>query len=236
VAFGFVIYGRLPYGRVEAVDGTRVLTTFGHIWFLPLVPEGSYVESTELGPAPRRIPIGHHAGSILAGYLRVWCPVFLAIVLLAMSAGARRSDLTGLPMWTDVVFLVGVMLGAWLLLGRLSAAAKAQRRVYARFAHLPVDVARFSRAQASDLREALDAVLSTEGRALAFGYREAPDPSASWREVALSPHVEHRAYLEAALTRARLEWRFAPRREKRALAGVHARIWAKLAGPGVPAP
>jgi hypothetical protein len=229
VAFGIVIYGSLPYGRVEAVDGTRVLTTFRHIWFLPILPAGSYVESRDFGPPPRRIPIGHHAGSILAGYLRVWCPVFLVFVLLAMSAGVRRSDLTGLPMWTDVVFLIGVLLGAWLLLGRLPAATKAQRRVYRKFAGLPVDVARFSPAQASDLREALAAVLSTEGRGLAAAYRDSPDPCESWREVATSPIVEHRPYLEAALTRARLEWRFAPLREKRALAEVHARIWAKLA-------
>jgi hypothetical protein len=225
------ISGKFPYGRVEAVDGTRVLTTFQHLWFLPILPAGSYVESENFGPPPRRIPIGHHARSILAGYLRLWCPIFLVFVLLEMAAGVRRSDLTGLPMWTDVVFLVGVLVAAWLLLGRLPAAAAAQRRVYGKFAGLPVDVARFSPAQASDLREALATVLSTEGRALAGGYRDGPDPSESWREVALSPRVEHRPYLEAALTRARLEWRFAPRREKRALAEVHARIWEKLARP-----
>jgi hypothetical protein len=235
VAIGFIIHGSLPYGRVEAVDGTRVLTTFRHIWFLPILPAGSYVESTAPGPGPRRIYIGHHAGSILAAYLRVWCPVFLVIVLMAVCAGAQRSDLTGLPMWTDVVFLVVVLLGAWLLLGRLSDDAAAQRRVYARFVGLPVDVARFSPAQASDLREALAIALSTEGRGLVAGYRDGPDPCESWREVALIPTVEHRLYLEAALTRARLEWRFAPRREKHALAEVHARIWAKLRGsPATP--
>jgi hypothetical protein len=93
----------------------------------------------------------------------------------------------------------------------------------------PEACSRFSPAQASDLREVLAAALSTEGRALASGYRDGPDPRESWREVALGPHVEHRPYLEAALTRARLEWRFAPRPERRALAEVHARIGAKLA-------
>jgi hypothetical protein len=229
VAFGFVVFGHLPYGRVETVDGTRVLTTFGHLWFLPLIPSGSYVERAGPGPEPRRIPIGQHGGSILAAYLRVWCPVFFVIDLMGISAGVRQSAVTGLPIWTDLVLLVGAVLGAWLLLGRLSPAMAAQRRVYGKFAGLPVDVARFSPAQASDLREALAAALSTEGRAFATGYRDGPDPRESWREVALSPQVEHRPYLEAALTRARLERRFAPRRERGALADVHARIWAKLA-------
>jgi hypothetical protein len=229
VSLGFVLFGLSPYGRVESVDGTRVLTTFGHLWFLPLIPSGSYVEREGPGPEPRRIPIGQHGGSILAAYLRVWCPILFVIDLMGISAGVRRSAVTGLPIWTDLALLVGVLVGAWLLLGRLSSATAAQRRVYGKFAGLPVDVARFSSAQASDLREVLVAALSTEGRALATGYRDGPDPRESWREVALGPHVEHRPYLEAALTRARLERCFAPRRERRALAEVHARIWAKLA-------
>jgi hypothetical protein len=228
VAFGLLIHGCLPYGRVERIDGTCVLTTFRHVWFLPIFPAGSYVEALGQGGAPRRIPIGSHAGSILAGYLRVWCPVLFLCVGIALLSGAREFVIGSVPIWIDAVVLAAAWLVAWLLLGRVAPTVAAQRRVYARFAGLPVDVARFSRAQAEGLREALATALSTEGRALAAGYRGGPDPTESWRDVALSPMVQHGAYLEAALTRARLESRFAPRRDRRALADVHARIWAKL--------
>jgi hypothetical protein len=138
------------------------------------------------------------------------------------------------PTWVDAAVLIALLVCAWRLVGRISPTVAAQRRVYAKFVGLPADVARYSLAQAEDLRERLAKVLATEGRSLAAGYRDGPDPRDSWREVALNPRVDHAPYLEAALTRARLEYHFAPRRDRRALAEVHARIWQKLAGKSVP--
>jgi hypothetical protein len=228
VAFGIVVYGKHPYGRVERLDGTSVLTTFHYVWFLPLVPAGSYVLGGRDGSRAGAIPIGYHPGSILAGYIRTWAPVLLVCTLLAMAAGADEFVVERVPTWTEAVFLAGVLLCGWLVLGRLSRTVAAQRRVYAKFASLPVDVSRFSKAQAADLREALAAVLSSEGRALVATYRDGPDPCDAWREVALDPVVQHRPYLEAALTRARLESGAAPRGERRAMTEAHARIWGKL--------
>jgi hypothetical protein len=226
VPFGILVNGKLPYGRVERLDGTSVLTTFHHVWFLPFIPAGS--GSYVLDGRGQAIPIGYHAGSVLAAYIRAWVPVLLVCMLIAMASGADEFVVERVPIWADAVFLVGALLCGWLAIGRLSRTTAAQRRVYAKFARLPVDVARFSKAQASDLREALSAVLSAEGKALITTYRDGPDPSQSWREVALAPIVQHRPYLEAALTRARLESAAVPLRERRAMREVHARIWAKL--------
>ncbi len=237
---GFVVYGRRPYGRVERFDGTCVLTTFRHVWFLPILPMGSYVQAIDESQprktpsdthAARVIPIGYHRASILAGYLRTWSVVLLVCTLLALVSGARQFVVSGVPIVVDASFLVGALLCGWLLIGRISPTSAAQRRVYAKFLGLPADVARLSPAQATDLRDVLVAALATEGRALAAGYRGGPDPCESWRELALSPIVQDTAYLEVALTRARLEWQLGPRRERRACAEAHARIWEKLAQP-----
>ena len=90
-------------------------------------------------------------------------------------------------------------------------------------------MARYSRAQAHDLRETLEHVLVEEARGQRLGYRDGQDPRLAWRDIALHDEVRDPKYLEAALTRARLESRWASSRaERRAHAEAHDRIWDKL--------
>jgi hypothetical protein len=226
---GVYFYGQSPYGAVDRVDGTAVVTTFGHFWFLPLVPLGSYVRGSGAGGVPLAIAIGFHLRSVIAGYLRTWCAVLLVLIALGAAAGWREFLVADVPLWVDALVLAAALVAAWSVLGRLSPSAQAQRRIYGKFAGLPVDVAWLSSAQASDLGERLASVLTEEGRALTATYRDGPDPCDAWREVALSPAVDHRPYLEAALTRARLELPRARGPQARALRDAHARIWRKLA-------
>jgi hypothetical protein len=221
-----IIGGKRPYGRVEQFAGTAVVTTFSHIWFLPIFPEGSYVES-----ASGRVPIGHHVRSIAAGYLRTWGTVCLVWFVVAIAFGATEIVVPGVPAWCDVLASIAVLAAAWLGLGRISRREAAQRTIYGRFAGTPVDVARFSRAQAGDLREKLQAVMALSGRA-ALSYRDSLDPWTSWRQVALRPDVVDPEYLEAALTLARVELGRAAWSQRRSLREMHALVWKRLTTSG----
>ena len=223
-----IFFGRRAYGKVEHVLGTFVLTTFFHVWFIPLFPLGSYVLARDEKGVAIHVPIGLHVGSILAGYLRTWCALLSGAVAWAAVQGAREYIVTDVPIWIDGLVLAAALAVAWFGIGRVSATRAAQRAVYAKFVGLAVDVARFSQAQAASLRETLDTTLTSEGHTLAFGYRDAPDPCTAWREVALHPSVHNTTYLEAALTRARLEWGRADRRERPALHRTHDQIWDRL--------
>jgi hypothetical protein len=142
--------------------------------------------------------------------------------------GANEWVLPGVPTGLDVTALAALVAVGWFVLGRVSPREAALRRIYGKFAGMPVDVSRFSRAQAGDLREKLRLAFSTDGRGLMATYRDAPDPVESWRELATHPAVTNRDYLEAALTRARLERCWVPLSERRALRRAHDTIWRKL--------
>jgi hypothetical protein len=228
MGFGIIVYGRRPYGRVESFAGSCVLTTFSHVWFFPIVPRGSYVLS-ESESGAKEVPIGMHLKSILATYARVWGVVWFVACLVALGQG-ERGFVLGTSIWVDFSVLSSVLVWGYVLAGRISPRIAAQRRVYAKFAGVPVDVARYSRAQAHDLRQALEQILVDEGRGQSFGYRDERDPRQSWRELAMHDDVRNVNYLEAALTRARLEYQWASTRsDRRTLAEAHEHIWKKLA-------
>src|SRR5829696_1409447 len=42
-SMGVIFFGTRPYGRVDAVPGAYISTTFGYLQFLPLLPTRSYV-------------------------------------------------------------------------------------------------------------------------------------------------------------------------------------------------
>lgn len=227
MAFGIIVYGRRPYGRVESFADSCVLTTFSHVWFLPIVPRGSYVLS-ESESGSQEVPIGMHLKSILAAYARVWGLIWFIACVVALAQG-ERGFVLGTSIWVDFSVLLSILVWGYVLSRRIAPRIAAQRRVYAKFAGVPVDVARYSRAQAHDLRQALEQVLVEEGRGQSFGYRDERDPRQSWRELALHDDVRNVNYLEAALTRARLEYRRASTRsDRRKLVEAHEHIWRKL--------
>jgi hypothetical protein len=224
---GIFVSGSGPYGKVERVDDSSVLTTFRHVWWLPLVPKGSYILGVN-ATGPAMIPLGWHWRSILAAYLRSWGILWLVVCGIGAANGASEWVLPGVPIGLEAGALVALLAAGWLLLGRISPREAALRRTYGRFAGMPVDVSRFSRVQAGELREQLRLALATAGAGLMANYRDAPDPVGSWQELATHPAVTNRGYLEAALTRARLERPWVPWSERRALRRVHDAIWGKL--------
>ncbi|MCC6528262.1 MAG: hypothetical protein IT373_36795 [Polyangiaceae bacterium] len=231
MAFGFfvIVSGERPYSSVERFDGCRVLTTFKHFYWLPVIPRHSFVRS-ETPSGVREIAIGIHWVSVLATCARIWGTIWLSACVIALLAGAR-SFVLGTTIWLDLVALCAVVLWGFVLAGRISPTSAAQRRVYARLTGAPVDVGRYSPAQAHDLREDLLPALVDGARPYRFDYRSAVDARLAWREIALHDEVRDRDYLEAALTRARLETPWSPRGvERRAMATAHERIWRKLSG------
>ncbi|HEY5922060.1 MAG TPA: hypothetical protein VIV11_10340 [Kofleriaceae bacterium] len=70
-----IIYGARAYGTVEAHGGEHAETNFFHLWFVPLIPTGSYWITNVTAEGSVGYPIDMHAKSVLAGYLRVWGPI-----------------------------------------------------------------------------------------------------------------------------------------------------------------
>lgn len=81
-----LIWGSSLYGKVDEVPGLGyVATQFGHLYYLPLIPMGSYIvlnEENGLGGSEwQGTSIGLNGKSILIGYLRA------ALVLALIVAG-----------------------------------------------------------------------------------------------------------------------------------------------------
>jgi hypothetical protein len=76
------------YGKTDEVPGLfHVATRFGHLWFLPLIPVGSYVivKKTEEGWRGVRIPVS--VKSLVLAWLRTAC-----LIIGLVSAGFGLLD------------------------------------------------------------------------------------------------------------------------------------------------
>jgi len=64
-----LIYGESKYGKVDRVPGLfHVVTSFAHLYYLPLIPIGTFVRVEGAGDVGRRIRTS--GKSVLMGYLR----------------------------------------------------------------------------------------------------------------------------------------------------------------------
>jgi hypothetical protein len=68
-----LIYGYYYLGKIDHLPGYFYVTTrFGHLWFIPLVPEQSYLMIDDGAPsnAPRGMPMAFQWRSALVGWMR----------------------------------------------------------------------------------------------------------------------------------------------------------------------
>lgn len=82
-----VVWGTKLYGKVDEIEGIgHVATQFGHLFWIPLIPMGSYFVTSETRYQFEGTPIGTNAKSVLAGYGRVFSVLFLLSGLGAVGA------------------------------------------------------------------------------------------------------------------------------------------------------
>jgi hypothetical protein len=110
-----IVYGHRAYGKVEQHGGQFAQTKFAHIYYMPLIPTGSFWVTAQDRSGTRGFPIRLHGKSVVATYLRMWGPIaalaclfagnlvatFIGAAIAALSAWAwtstgarqrRRSD------------------------------------------------------------------------------------------------------------------------------------------------
>ena len=225
------IWGRHFYGKIESLDGACVRTYFFHLFFLPILPLGSFLIVAGDGAA-RHLRLPLHGRSLLAGYARMW-PLPIAYVGIALACNGLR--VAGV--------LIAVAAGifgawAWARLGRLSPAERAQRRTYAAFADAPIDVALVARAaRGPDRAEAERWLVEVTARAEIAFHEEAANPQASyretarfsdWRQAAAQTPAMSPGCTRAALTLARISWADSDGSAREEAARAHARLWSAL--------
>jgi hypothetical protein len=99
-----IIYGVRPYGIVESHGGEYAQTSFFHLWFVPLIPTGSFWVTNETEEGKAGYAIDMHAKSVIAGFARVWGPV---AALASFGAGMAGNPIMLL------VSALAIALTAW---------------------------------------------------------------------------------------------------------------------------
>ena len=122
-----LIWGQSNYGKVDVVPRLCYVTTrFFHLYYVPLIPLGSYVvlEGTENGNGFRGVPTSLSWRSVLAGWVR-------AVMLgnpLAYGLGALRGALTGTGVPGAALAVTAVFAAAMFGVAVMSARAKMRIR------------------------------------------------------------------------------------------------------------
>jgi hypothetical protein len=65
-----LVLGTIDYGRVDGYDREYAVTSYAHVWLLPIWA----IESSWIGPGGA-MPIRLHARSAIAGFVRWWGPI-----------------------------------------------------------------------------------------------------------------------------------------------------------------
>jgi hypothetical protein len=112
-----IIFGRRQYGKVDGCGSEYAHTTFGHLYYMPIIPVSSFWVTHEAGNQRSGYPIPLHGKSVLAAYLRMWGPVAAVIAL------ASGSLTFGVPIAVGIAAL-----SAWAWTWRSIRGAEAVRR------------------------------------------------------------------------------------------------------------
>ncbi len=106
------IYGTRVYGRVDRVPGFfHVVTRFDHLWYLPLIPRGSFLIQENLGKE-FGLPLPLSFKSILMSWVRV--AVFL-LNIVAVCIAIAIWDLSSEQRAVAVTLVVGAVALFWLV-------------------------------------------------------------------------------------------------------------------------
>lgn len=221
----FFFFGTRAAGAIDRCEQTRVETHFWHLWWLPLVPIGSYLIVGEGEAGRRAIPLGWHTRSVVAGYLRTWSVLFA----IASAWLVTRRGTPGIGALAVGLSAAAIGFG----LGRLSPEEHARRRVYARHALHPVDPALLAESRHQMAAELRAEIVERARAAIERGYRDAPIPTdASTRTlvaaIAGDPGIRDVDLLGATMTLARIESSLTRGAERAALAAAHDALWHRI--------
>lgn len=99
-----LIWGSNFYGKTDVVPGLfHVATRFGHLWYIPLIPMGSYLLIDE----DRGVDIPLSGKSLLLTYVRAFALVLLVLASLSMFVGLTDQWLTTTEKITSVAYFIG---------------------------------------------------------------------------------------------------------------------------------
>jgi hypothetical protein len=116
-----IVWGSNMYGRCDEVPGMfHVATRFGHLWYLPLIPMGSYLVYRSEGRSFQGMPIGFHFKSFAMAWLRtgmVVGAIVFTVMAIAMACEQRPHHPT--MWWIPALMAVACgALGAWFSYGK----------------------------------------------------------------------------------------------------------------------
>ncbi|HEX4450592.1 MAG TPA: hypothetical protein VH143_06970 [Kofleriaceae bacterium] len=142
-----IVFGRRAYGRVNAHGGEHAHTRFAHVYYLPIVPSGSFWVTQQLGDSVRGFEIRASGKSIAAAYLRMWAPLVAIGALVSASVAGT------------IVAVVLAAASAWAWSWRDVRGASAMRASDFRLLAFGTrcDPALMTRALRDDMKRALDA-------------------------------------------------------------------------------
>ena len=106
-----IVWGSKLMGKVDVVPGLfHVATKFGHLWYLPLIPTGTFVVLSESGDAFQGVQISTSLKSIAFAWLRAFMLIQVVAALLwvvMMAAEGKRGEGVGPTVYAAVVCVLG---------------------------------------------------------------------------------------------------------------------------------
>lgn len=90
-----IIWGERLMGKVDHVPGLfHVATRFGHLWYIPLIPMGSYIVFGQDGTKFQGVKLGLDIKSIFVAWLRaaLWVSVVVSAISVFMLMNDKRGS------------------------------------------------------------------------------------------------------------------------------------------------
>lgn len=106
-----IVWGSKLMGKVDVVPGLfHVATKFGHLWYLPLIPTGTFVVLSESGDSFQGVPVSMSFKSIAFAWLRAFLVIQAVAAVLwvvMMAADGKPGEWVGPAVYAAVVCALG---------------------------------------------------------------------------------------------------------------------------------